>query len=103
MTREDLWERLKSMGKKAGRETLVKALTLWYCMLDSATPARIKALIFGDLVYFISPLDAIPDPLPVIGFSDDFGVMVGTIAIIAAHIRKEHHEAAKKTVGEWLP
>ncbi|MBX3021376.1 MAG: DUF1232 domain-containing protein [Bdellovibrionales bacterium] len=102
MTRDQLFARLKTVGKKAGREVLIKALTLWYTMIDSATPTRVKALIFGDLVYFISPIDAIPDPLPGIGFGDDLGVMVATLALFAAHIKKEHHEAAKRTVEHWL-
>ena len=55
----------------------------------------------GALAYFISPIDAIPDPIPVIGFTDDLGVLIGAVATIAMHITpKEKKKAAEKR--RWI-
>ena len=35
-----------------------------------------KAIIIGALGYLISPLDAVPDAIPIAGLSDDLGVLL---------------------------
>lgn len=42
-----------------------KAITLYALLKSSSTPAWAKAAIIGALGYFICPLDAVPDFLPV--------------------------------------
>ncbi|HMN70158.1 MAG TPA: YkvA family protein [Bdellovibrionales bacterium] len=102
MTESRIWLRLEKIAKVAGREALTMALTLWYCMTDARTPGHVKALMLGDLIYLISPIDAIPDFLPLVGYSDDIGLMAATIAALATHIRKEHREQALAKTDEWL-
>ena len=51
---------------KAGKEVIEKALILYYCLQDDDTPAWAKTTIIGALGYFISPIDAIPDLVPVV-------------------------------------
>lgn len=94
--------RMQTIARKAGREVMVIALTLWFCMIDPNTPKRIKALIFADLAYLISPIDAIPDFLPLLGFSDDMGLLAATLAALAAYVKMEHREQAKAKADEWL-
>ena len=36
-------------------------------------------LLILAVVYFISPIDLVPDVLPLLGFGDDIVVMVGTL------------------------
>ena len=36
-------------------------------------------------LYFVLPIDAIPDVLPVIGYTDDAAMLVGAIKLVAAH------------------
>jgi len=99
---ESFWNKVKNFAKKAGCEVLEKALTLYYTAKDEDTPAHIQAVIFAALGYFISPLDAIPDVTPVVGFSDDLGVLVATIAMVVSSIKEEHKEKAKKTLSNYL-
>ena len=40
---------------------------------------RDKAIIIGALGYLISPLDAVPDAIPIAGLSDDLGVLLYVI------------------------
>jgi uncharacterized membrane protein YkvA (DUF1232 family) len=102
MNADQIFQQMKKIAAKAGREVITKALTLWFCLQDKDTPARIKAIIIGDLLYLISPIDAIPDAIPGIGFSDDLAVLTLAFGILAAHIKPEHHERAKAKVDEWL-
>ncbi|MCY7363439.1 MAG: DUF1232 domain-containing protein [Ignavibacteria bacterium] len=49
-------------------------------MLDPNVSWAMKSLIVGALAYFVCPLDAVPDFIPVAGFLDDAGVIAATIA-----------------------
>jgi uncharacterized membrane protein YkvA (DUF1232 family) len=49
------------------------------------TPWKSVALVIGAVLYFISPLDAIPDFIPLIGFADDAAV----IALVMRAVRKD--------------
>jgi uncharacterized membrane protein YkvA (DUF1232 family) len=101
MNSEYLIERMKKLVRKAGQEVLVAGLTLWFCLKDKDTPLRIKTLILGDLAYLVSPIDVIPDVIPVLGFSDDMGVLAATLVAISIHVKPTHREQAVETVGRW--
>ena len=98
---ESFWDKVKNFAKKAGCEVIEKAIMLYYVAKDDDTPMTVKALIFGALGYFISPLDAIPDITPVVGFSDDLGVLAATISLVIASIKEEHKKKAKERIKEW--
>jgi len=44
---------------------------LYLASLDSRTPWYAKAIAFCVLAYALSPIDLIPDPIPVLGYLDD--------------------------------
>jgi uncharacterized membrane protein YkvA (DUF1232 family) len=76
------------------------ALSIYYCALDRATPLRVRASIFGALVYFVTPADAMPDLLPVLGFTDDAALLAATLQLVAAYVLPEHREAARRSLFE---
>ncbi len=47
-------------------------VTLWRAFLAPDTPLHLKALMLLVPLYLLSPLDLIPDVLPVLGWVDDF-------------------------------
>ena len=55
-------------------------LAAYYCAFDRATPLHVKATLVGAIAYFVLPVDAIPDVLPVIGFTDDAAVLAAAHA-----------------------
>ena len=57
-----------------------------------------KALIVGSLGYFISPLDLIPDYIPIIGLTDDAAVLMFTYYRIFRIIDDDIRDNAKKTL-----
>lgn len=99
---ESFWKKVSSFVIKAGKEVIEKALILYYCLQDDDTPAWAKTTIIGALGYFISPVDAIPDLVPVVGFSDDLGVLTLAITVVLAHIKQEHRDKAKEKIKEWF-
>lgn len=76
-------------------------LAAYYCAFDHATPLPVKVSLIGALAYFVLPFDAIPDVLPVLGFTDDAAVLASTIKLVASHIRPEHRAVAKAKLAEF--
>ena len=99
---EGFWSKVKKFAKSAGENILNPALKLYYAAQDPETPTWAKTTIYGALGYFISPIDAIPDLTPVVGYSDDLGVLVAATAAVAIHIKEEHKEKAKETLKQWF-
>ena len=77
-------------------------LTAYYCAFDRDTPRRVQAALIGALAYFVLPFDAIPDMLPVLGYTDDAAVLATAIKLVAGHIRPEHRAAAKAALARGL-
>ena len=69
-------------------------LAVWFCARDPQTPATAKGMVMAALAYFVLPVDAIPDVLPVIGYTDDAAVLAAVIAIIGKNLKASHREAA---------
>jgi uncharacterized membrane protein YkvA (DUF1232 family) len=65
-----------------------------------------KALLVGAIVYAVSPLDLIPDAIPVIGEMDDLAVMLFAcrtfIRLCPQEIVQEHVQLIDRT-GAWAP
>ena len=99
---DSFWEKVKNFAKNAGETVIEKALTLYYVAQDNDTPTWAKTTVYAALGYFISPIDAIPDVVPVAGFSDDLGVLAIAIATVAAHIKDKHTQKAKETLKQWF-
>ena len=76
-------------------------LAAYYCAFDRATPLQVKATLIGALAYFVLPIDAIPDVLPVIGFTDDAAVLAMAIRLVAGHITPTHRDAARDALAEF--
>lgn len=85
---------LGKLARRGGREIIFHALTLFFCLRDAATPTWAKSVIIGALGYLIFPLDFIPDALIGVGYTDDWGVILGALAAVAAHIKDEHRAKA---------
>ena len=91
---KSFWQKVKSVLMKAGVEVIKLVLTLYYCMCDGDTPQWAKGIIIGALIYFVSPVDTVPDFLPG-GYVDDLAVLGAAAAIVVAHIKPEHRAHAQ--------
>jgi uncharacterized membrane protein YkvA (DUF1232 family) len=90
-------ERFTAKAKRYLRQMPLahETVAMYFCLLDPATPIWVKATAGAALAYFILPLDAIPDFLPIVGLSDDAGVLAAAFTAIAAHITDEHRTRAR--------
>jgi uncharacterized membrane protein YkvA (DUF1232 family) len=71
----------------------------YYCALDPDTPLKVKMVLFTALGYFVLPVDAIPDVLTGLGFTDDATVLATALGIVGAHIQEPHRIAARRLLG----
>lgn len=99
---DSFWDKVKKFAIVAGEQVLEPALKLYYAAKDKDTPTWAKGTIYGALGYFISPIDAIPDITPVVGYADDLGVLVLAVTVVAANIKPEHAQKAKETLKQWF-
>ncbi len=94
----DFMARLKRVAKRipfAG-----DLLAAWFCARDPATPRRVRMTLLAALGYFVLPVDAIPDIMPLLGFTDDAAVIAAAIAAVAGSITPERRERAKQALAE---
>ena len=73
-------------------------LAAYYCAFDRATPLQVKATLAAAIAYFVLPFDAIPDVLPVLGFTDDAAVLAIAIKLVTGHILPVHRDAARNAL-----
>lgn len=95
-------EKLQQMATAAGTKVVYAALLLFFLMKDVNVPLKAKLTIGAALGYFILPADAIPDLAPMIGFSDDLGVLMFALGQISEHIRPETKIQATQQLQRWF-
>ena len=72
---ENVANKMDSMNKGPLAKVWDKVTQLWEAFKSPETPASLKAIIIGGLIYMVSPVDLIPDVIPVVGLLDDAGVI----------------------------
>lgn len=93
-----VWRKLLKHSKAIGQKTIYTVLLMFYAFRRTETPRYAKGIIIGTLGYFLSPFDAIPDLSPIIGYTDDLGVLSFGLVTIAAYINDEVRISARKTL-----
>ena len=86
---------LPKAAKFASKLPFVRDLAAgYYCMADRSTPKAIKGAILIPLVYFVIPVDAVPDILPAAGFTDDIAVWLAAVKGFGGYINDDHYRSA---------
>lgn len=79
-----LWVKLEKVGKKI---SFAKDLiALYHYLIDRNVSWHRKAIVAGALLYFIVPIDAIPDLVPLFGYMDDLGVIAATLKFLGSEL-----------------
>jgi uncharacterized membrane protein YkvA (DUF1232 family) len=73
------WSFIRKLG--------LRSLLMWHLLIDwwndkYPLPWRIVSYIAASLIYFVCPIDAIPDMIPVIGLADDAAVVAFVVNLI---------------------
>lgn len=96
LVRRRFWEKLRaSLARVPFADRIIAAR---YAATDPATPMRDKAVLLGALAYFIMPVDAVPDFITLLGFTDDLAVLTLALRTASGAIREEHRQQARA----WL-
>jgi uncharacterized membrane protein YkvA (DUF1232 family) len=74
---EDIDETLLMKMKRGPiKKVWTEVMKLWEAVKDPKSDKAMKALSIGALLYLISPLDVIPDVIPILGLTDDAGIII---------------------------
>ncbi len=100
--------KLKKGAIKIVRKCVELALQLYYALqspeaktaMTNVTPRWAKTIIIGALGYFISPVDVVPDVIPIVGLSDDLVVLGLAVKTVVECITDEVKGKAKCKVDE---
>lgn len=94
--RYDLISKLKTFAKKIKQNLFV----LYLSYKDPRTPWYAKLMAILVVAYAFSPIDLIPDFIPILGYLDDliivpFGIALA-LKLIPPYVMDDHKEAAEK-------
>ncbi len=81
---EGLWVKLEKYGKKISFAKDIRALYRY--MKDRDVAWYRKSIVVAALLYFIFPIDAVPDIAPLVGYLDDMGVIVATVKYLGSEL-----------------
>lgn len=96
------WDKVKNFALKAGKEVIEKALWLYYAAQQPNTPVWAKTVIYGALAYFVLPVDAVPDAIPVAGFTDDLGALAAALGTVSMYVTDQVKQMASEKMREWF-
>ena len=95
---QKITEKLPSMNRGPIKEIWSKIQSLFQMVLDPKAAWTSKALAIGSLLYLISPFDAIPDIIPVLGLTDDAAVIISVVSTLAVEVSKYAKQSATKGI-----
>lgn len=95
--------KLISKAKQWARTIKRDVHAVWLAARDPRTPWFAKILALVVAAYAVSPIDLIPDFIPVLGYLDDLiivplGIML-VVRLIPPEVMNEHREIAAKAIA----
>jgi len=81
---DGLWTKLEQTGKRISFARDIIALFRY--MRDPYVAWYRKTIVVAALVYFIAPIDAIPDLTPLFGYLDDLGVITAVLKFMGKEL-----------------
>lgn len=89
---------LKAWAKRIKRD----GVTLWFAGKHPATPWYAKALGIFVVAYALSPIDLIPDFIPVLGYVDDVLLLPGLIWLTIKLLPAEALNDSRAKADAWM-
>jgi len=81
---ENIWGKLEKSGKRISFAKDI--LALYHYMKDPFVKWYRKAIVVTALIYFIVPIDTIPDITPLFGYLDDLGVIAALLKYLGSEL-----------------
>ena len=89
---------LKNWARRIKRDGVM----LWFACRDPRTPWWLKALAFFVVAYALSPIDLVPDFMPVLGFVDDVILLPVLIWFIVRHLPPHIAQDCRQQADGWM-
>ena len=101
-TNSDFVEKISKIAKRAGSKLVYAALILYYTLQSDKISVKDKAIIIGALCYLVSPLDVIPDSIPIAGLGDDLAVLIYVLNKVWGNVSEDIKAKAKDKLSKWF-
>ena len=95
-------EKIQRIAKRAGAKLVYVALILYYLIQSDKVSLKDKAVIIGALGYLISPLDVVPDAIPIAGLGDDLTVLLYALGKVWTSVDEEMKGKARGKLSKWF-
>ena len=95
-------EKIQRIAKRAGAKLVYVALILYYLIQSDKVSLKDKAVIIGALGYLISPLDIVPDAIPIAGLGDDLTVLLYALGKVWTSVDEEMKGKARGKLSKWF-
>ena len=97
-------KQLIANAKQWARKIKQDVHAVWLAARDPRTPWFAKALALAVAAYAVSPIDLIPDFIPLLGYLDDLlivplGILL-VVRLIPPEVMKEHRETASNATEQ---
>lgn len=76
-------------------------LALWFCCRHPRTPLLAKLLAIAIAAYALSPIDLIPDFIPVLGYLDELILLPGAILLVLKLIPADVLIECREQASRW--
>jgi uncharacterized membrane protein YkvA (DUF1232 family) len=76
------WRKWLAIGALRKAQLFRQLTALWFMLKDPRAPRGPKVLAFAVLAYALSPIDLIPDFIPVLGLLDDLILLPLGVALV---------------------
>jgi len=93
-----MWQRIKSWARALKND----GMTLWFCCRHPQMPWLPKIFALLVVGYFLSPIDLIPDFIPVLGYLDELILLPGCIYLILRMVPPALLLEARAQATQWI-
>jgi uncharacterized membrane protein YkvA (DUF1232 family) len=88
--------------KRWAHELKAQLLALWFCRSHPDTPLLAKVLAALVVAYAFSPIDLIPDFIPVIGYLDDLILVPLGITLVLHLLPQQVIADSRRKADQWI-
>ncbi len=93
-----MWQQLKRWTRVLKND----GMTLWFCCKHPQMPLLPKIFALVVVGYFLSPIDLIPDFIPVIGYLDDLILLPACIYLILRIVPAPVLAESRAQAAAWI-
>lgn len=101
-TSGEFMDKISKIAKRAGAKLVYAALILFYTLQSDKISIKDKAIIVGALGYLVSPLDVVPDAIPIVGLGDDLTVLIYVLNKVWGDVPEDVKTKAKEKLEKWF-